>query len=95
MAVVGSYFPGRGTLIEETFLKGKAEGKAEGEAHGRAQGVLRVLEKRGVPTLTEIRDRITNCTDLGTLDRWFDRAFTVSQADELLDELFAVEEPDR
>ncbi|MFD8368172.1 RpnC/YadD family protein [Streptomyces hygroscopicus] len=83
---VGTYFPGRGTLIEETFLKGKAEGKAEGEAHGRAQGVLRVLEKRGIPTLAETRDRITNCTDLDTLDRWFDRAFTVSTADELFAE---------
>ncbi|WP_329618542.1 hypothetical protein [Streptomyces sp. S465] len=83
---VGTYFPGRGTLIEETFLKGKAEGKAEGEAHGRAQGVLRVLEKRGIPTQPETRDRITNCTDLDTLDRWLDRAITVSTADELFEE---------
>ncbi|MFC9226512.1 hypothetical protein ACFT8W_38280 [Streptomyces hygroscopicus] len=75
---VGTYFPGRGTLIEETFLKGKAEG----EAHG----VLRVLEKRGIPTLAETRDRITNCTDLDTLDHWLDRAFTVSTADELFAE---------
>ncbi|MBO3674148.1 hypothetical protein [Streptomyces sp. NEAU-YJ-81] len=83
---VGTYFPGRGTLIEETFLKGKAEGAAEGEARGRAQGVLRVLEKRGIPTLAETRDRITNCTDLDTLDRWLDRAFAVSTADELFTE---------
>ncbi|MER7873057.1 hypothetical protein ABTY63_05740 [Streptomyces solisilvae] len=87
MAVVGSYFPGRGTLVEETFLKGKAEG----EVHSRVQGVLRVLEKRGITTPPETRDRITDCTDLGTLDRWFDRAFTVSTTDEL----FAVEESDR
>ncbi|MCG0288904.1 hypothetical protein [Streptomyces sp. PSAA01] len=82
MAVVGSYFPGRGTLIEETFLKGKAEG----EVHSRVQGVLRALEKRGITTPPETRDRITDCTDLGTLDRWFDRAFTVSTADELFAE---------
>ncbi|WP_043237433.1 hypothetical protein [Streptomyces violaceusniger] len=85
MAVVGSYFPGRGTLIEETFLKGKAEG----EVHSRVQSVLRALERRGITTPPEARDRITNCTDLDTLDRWFDRAFTVSSADEL----FAEEEP--
>ncbi|GAA1089291.1 hypothetical protein [Streptomyces javensis] len=85
MAVVGSYFPGRGTLIEETFLKGKAEG----ERHSRVQGVLRVLEKRGIASPPETRDRITHCTDLDALDRWFDRAFTVSTADEL----FAEEEP--
>ncbi|MGW7752236.1 hypothetical protein ACWGK6_11830 [Streptomyces violaceusniger] len=87
MAVVGSYFPGRGTLIEETFLKGKAEG----EVHSRVEGVLRALEKRGIATPPETHDRITNCTDLETLDRWFDRAFTVSTTDEL----FAVEEPGR
>ncbi|MFD0651022.1 hypothetical protein ACFQ2Y_23140 [Streptomyces malaysiensis subsp. malaysiensis] len=49
------------------------------------------MEKRGIPTLAATRDRITHCTDLGTLDRWFDRAFTVSTTDEL----FAVEESDR
>ncbi|MER8155043.1 hypothetical protein [Streptomyces sp. NPDC094472] len=82
MAVVGSYFPGRGTLIEETFLKGKAEG----EVHSRVRGVLRALEKRGITAPPETRDRITNCTDLDILDRWFDRAFTVSTTDELFAE---------
>ncbi|MGW7689221.1 hypothetical protein ACWGMA_10140 [Streptomyces asiaticus] len=82
MAVVGSYFPGRGTLIEETFLKGKAAGRAE----VRAKIVLRVLKARGIPTSDETRDRIANCTDLDTLDRWFDRAITVATADELFTE---------
>ncbi|WP_432049062.1 hypothetical protein [Streptomyces asiaticus] len=84
---VGTYFPGRGTLIEETFLKGKAEGQTE----ERALAVLRVLEKRGVAIPAEAHDRITACTDLDALGRWLDRAVTVSTADEL----FAVEEPDR
>ncbi|OPF84545.1 hypothetical protein VT50_0200400 [Streptomyces antioxidans] len=91
MAVVGSYFPGRGTLIEETFLKGKAAGRAEARAEVRAKIVLRVLKARGIPTSDETRDRIANCTDLSILDRWFDRAITVSTADEL----FAEEEPDQ
>ncbi|GAA1271299.1 hypothetical protein [Streptomyces javensis] len=51
--------------------------------------MLRVLEKRGIASPPETRDRITHCTDLDALDRWFDRAFTVSTADEL----FAEEEP--
>ncbi|MEV5242099.1 hypothetical protein AB0K89_23795 [Streptomyces cinnamoneus] len=74
-----SYFPGRGTLIEQTWLEGKAEGRAE----ERAQMVLRVLDNRGIPTLPVTRERITSCTDLHTLARWIDRAFTVSDAEEL------------
>ncbi len=79
---VGTYFPGRGTLIEETFLEGKAQGQTE----ERALAVLRVLEKRGISIPAEARDRITDCAYLNTLDRWFDRAFTVSTADELFTE---------
>ncbi|GAA2310770.1 hypothetical protein SVIO_053120 [Streptomyces violaceusniger] len=79
---VGTYFPGRGTLIEETFLKGKAEGQTE----ERALAVLRVLEKRGVAVPAEVHDRITACTDLDALGRWLDRAVTVSQAEELFAE---------
>ncbi|MFD8511980.1 hypothetical protein ACFV27_12840 [Streptomyces antimycoticus] len=91
MAVVGSYFPGRGTLIEQTFLKGQAHG----EAAGLAEGVLRILEHRGIAVRSETRRRISECTYRDTLRHWLDRAFTISQADELLDELFAMEEPDR
>jgi hypothetical protein len=36
--MVEIYFPGRGTLIEEKYLEGKAEGRAEGEAKGMAKG---------------------------------------------------------
>ncbi|MDJ1133882.1 hypothetical protein [Streptomyces iconiensis] len=41
MKVNGSYFPGRGTLVEETFLEGKAAGLAEGEARGEARGEVK------------------------------------------------------
>ncbi|MCJ1679173.1 hypothetical protein MTF65_17865 [Streptomyces sp. APSN-46.1] len=82
-----TYFPGRGTLIEETYLEGEAKGRVEGEAIGRAeeraQLIMRVLDNRGVPAGPEARDRITACGDLDTLGRWLDLAFTVSGADEL------------
>ncbi|MBO3674147.1 hypothetical protein [Streptomyces sp. NEAU-YJ-81] len=91
MAVVGSYFPGRGTLIELTFR----DGQAHGEAAGLAEGVLRILAHRGITVRPETRHRIRECPYRSTLSHWLDRAFTVSQADELLDELFAVEESDR
>ncbi|MFF4159430.1 hypothetical protein [Streptomyces sp. NPDC001678] len=74
-----SYFPGRGTLIEETFLEGKAEGRAE----ERAQQVLRVLEKRGIAVPPVTQERIASCADLHALARWVDRAFIVSEVDEL------------
>lgn len=80
--MVGTYFPGRGTLFEETYL----EGKAEGEARGEAKGVLRVLEVRGIPVSDATRQRILDCTDLALVNDWLDRAGTVERAEELFDE---------
>jgi hypothetical protein len=86
----GTYFPGRGTLIEEKFLEGKAEGKAEGEAVGRIRErvrmVFRVLENRGISVEPQVRDRVVACTDLDDLGRWVDRAFRVTEAEELFEE---------
>jgi hypothetical protein len=76
--MVATYFPGRGTLFEETYLEGKAEGKAE--------SVISVLEKRGVPIPQAARDRITSCTDLDTLTLWFDRSLTATTAEDLFAE---------
>ncbi|MEU8616514.1 hypothetical protein [Streptomyces sp. NPDC048623] len=94
MATV-SYFPGRGTLVEETYLKGKADGEAEGKAEGKAEAlseaVLRVLAARGVEVPEEAAGRITECTDLGTLDLWLDRAATATR----VEELFTPETPER
>ncbi|MGR6972407.1 hypothetical protein ACU639_22950 [Streptomyces cynarae] len=70
-----SRFPGSGTLIEETRLKGKAEGKAE--------DILRILDRRGITVPEAARERIATCTDLDTLGTWFDRALTVARAEEL------------
>ncbi|MFD9982671.1 hypothetical protein ACFWZJ_20085 [Streptomyces massasporeus] len=77
--MVATYFPGRGTLFEETYLEGKAEGIAE----GKAGAILRVLEKRGIPVPEAVRDRITTCTDLDTLTLWFDRSLTATTAEDL------------
>jgi len=70
-----NYFPGRGTLLEKTFL--------EGEAKGEARGILRVLEVRGLPISDIVRERITACTDLDRLNDWLDRAGTVAHAEDL------------
>ncbi|MEU5419495.1 hypothetical protein ACFY1P_28450 [Streptomyces sp. NPDC001407] len=92
---IRTYFPGRGTMIEQALLegeeKGRAEGRAEGCAEGLAQGraseralmVLRVLRNRDIAVPPEIRERVSGCKDLDTLERWLDRAFIVSEADEI------------
>ncbi|WP_330458901.1 hypothetical protein [Streptomyces sp. NBC_00820] len=74
-----NYFPGRGTLIERTFL----EGEAKGEARGEAKGVLRVLEVRGIPVSDDARERILTCTDLERVNDWLDRAGSVDHAEDL------------
>ncbi|MGW1077463.1 hypothetical protein [Streptomyces sp. NPDC002537] len=103
---IRTYFPGRGTMIEQALLEGEAKGRAEGRFEGRAEGrveglaegltqgraweralmVLRLLRNRDIAVSPEIRERISNCSDLDTLERWLDRAFTVSSAEALFDE---------
>ncbi|MFI1564011.1 hypothetical protein ACH4ZX_13290 [Streptomyces sp. NPDC020490] len=77
-----SYFPGRGTVRETAYLEGKAEGKVE----DRASLILRVLELHGVPVPEDARERITTCTDLDALARWFDRSLTATAAEDLFAE---------
>ncbi len=86
----GTYFPGRGTLIEETFLKGRAEGeevgKAEGKAEGLANGVLRILGHRGIEVPDDARERILACRDSVLLEHWFDEALSIESVDELFED---------
>ncbi|MGW0657809.1 hypothetical protein [Streptodolium elevatio] len=74
----GSFFPGRGTLVEES--------QKIGEARARAADVLRILERRGVAVPEVHRQRVLECDDLGVLDDWFDRAITAEAADEVFGE---------
>ncbi|WP_369206426.1 hypothetical protein [Streptomyces sp. PU-14G] len=89
----GSYFPGRGTLVEETFLAGKAAGLAKARAEARAEAeaarlawcVLRSLEIRGISVDEEQRARVKACTDPDVLDRWLERTFHVVDADQMFE----------
>ncbi|WP_329066705.1 hypothetical protein [Streptomyces sp. NBC_01429] len=78
-----THFPGRGTLREEAYLEGKAEAKAEAKVEARAEMVLRLLDLRALPVSDDIRARVTDCTDLATLDMWFERALNVAEAEAL------------
>jgi predicted transposase YdaD len=97
--MIGTFFPGRGTMIEKAFLEGEAKGKAEGEAKGKAEGeakgkaegeargkaelIMRVLQRRDIPITSDAVQKITECQDLAKLDSWFDRALTATRVEDL------------
>ena len=77
--------------ITDKFLlkyiaKGKKEGRAEGKAEGKAEDVLEVLEARGLAVPDDVRERITQSTDLAALRHWLRRAVVVNSAREIFDD---------
>jgi hypothetical protein len=64
----------------------RAEGEAQGKAQGKAEDILVVFEQRGIDVDGKSRERIQSCTELGTLNGWFRRAFKVDQASDLFEE---------
>ncbi|MBO8202374.1 hypothetical protein JW613_29425 [Streptomyces smyrnaeus] len=79
----GSFFPGRGTLVEETFLEGKAAGIVE----ERVRFILRTLEKRDMPVRASQHVRITGTDDMTALAHWMDKVLTVTDVSELFDDI--------
>ena len=67
-----------------SYADGKAKGEAEGEAKGKAEALLLILRRRSLVMSDDQQRRIVTCTDLATVERWLDRAFTVASLDELL-----------
>ncbi len=65
------------------FSETQRQSFAQGEAKGKAQSILRVLERRCVAISLDQRERVLACTDIATLDHWFDAAFTVPSTEEL------------
>ncbi|GAA4968545.1 hypothetical protein GCM10023238_40710 [Streptomyces heliomycini] len=86
MATYTPNFPGSNTIVEESWLEGRAKGKEEGKAEGKAEGkeegkaegkaedVLHILDVRGIEISDSVRERITGCTDLDVLGTWLDRS---------------------
>jgi hypothetical protein len=74
--------------FERGRAEGEARGKAEGEARGKAEGeaaaLLKILTRRGLTLTAEQRRCIMGCTDVAMLERWLDRALSVSSVAELL-----------
>jgi hypothetical protein len=55
-------------------------------AEGKAEDILIVFEQRGIDVDGKSRERIESCTELGTLNGWFRRAFKVDKASDLFEE---------
>jgi hypothetical protein len=62
-------------------------GRQQGRLIGRAEAVLRILAARGVHVGDEAQQRILACTDVSTLDRWFDRALNATTLSDVLEDL--------
>ncbi|PTL82868.1 hypothetical protein DAT35_18070 [Vitiosangium sp. GDMCC 1.1324] len=72
------------TVGQRLRAEGRRKGLAEGRAEGLAEGILRILASRGVRVNDESRQRILGCTDLATLDLWFEQALRARSLSEVL-----------
>jgi flagellar biosynthesis/type III secretory pathway protein FliH len=76
-----------GEAHRQSYDRGKADGEAEAkakaEAKGEAKALMMVLQRRGLALTDEQQQQIVACTDVATLDRWLDRALSVTSAAEL------------
>ncbi|KFA91696.1 hypothetical protein Q664_20375 [Archangium violaceum Cb vi76] len=72
--------------VQKGLVRGRQEGREQGLQHGLSVGILRILTARGVPVDDAVRQRILTCTDMATLDRWFDRALNATTLSDVLDE---------
>jgi hypothetical protein len=77
--------------LESYFQKGMADGMAQGEARGEAKGavsakitnIMKVLSVRDLHPTKKQLSQLAACTDLATLDRWFDRSLIAASAAEV------------
>ncbi|MFI9553591.1 hypothetical protein [Nonomuraea endophytica] len=73
----------QGEYAQSLIARGEARGEATGEAKGEAKTLVMVLKARGIPVTDEQQARIQACSDIETLDRWVERALSVTTTDEL------------
>lgn len=69
----------------ELGSEGTARQFAVSEAKGKAEALLTVLRARGLTVSGTVERQVRDCTDLGRLDRWLERAVVVRFAEDLFD----------
>jgi hypothetical protein len=72
------------SYAEELIEQGRQQGFEQGLRQACAESVLRLLTVRGVHVGDEAQQRILACTDMATLDRWFDRALSATSLSDVL-----------
>jgi len=75
------------SYAEELIEQGRQQGFEQGLRQACAESVLRLLTVRGVHVGDEAQQRILACTDMPTLDHWFDRALTATTLSDVLENL--------
>lgn len=70
--------------MEPQIVKFFSEAQRRSYDQGKADALLMVLRRRGLTVTDEQQHQIVTCADLGTLDRWLDRAFSITSVGELL-----------
>ncbi|REG30799.1 putative transposase/invertase (TIGR01784 family) [Archangium gephyra] len=73
--------------VQKGLARGREEGREEGLIRARAEYILRTLTARGVKVDETARQRILSCTDVATLDRWFDRSLNATALSDVLEDL--------
>lgn len=70
-------------LAEVKWAEGRAEGRTEGLLEGKRASLLHLLTRAGLRLTPAEQERIATCTDLATLDRWFDNALAAKTVAEV------------
>jgi hypothetical protein len=81
-------------FVNEGLAQGMAQGMAQGREKGMVEGavsvkvadILKVLGARDLHPTKKQLAQVSACTDLGTLDRWFDRSLTAATAAEVFED---------
>lgn len=76
---------GREEGIEQGIGQGIEKGLLEGQLTATRASLRRVLARRQLTLNKDDEARIDACTDLGTLERWFDRAITAVRVSDALE----------
>ena len=74
----------------ELLAQGQRIGKKVGKRLGKAEAVLDVLAHREVPVSAAVRKRVLAVRDELELQRWLERALTVTAAEALFEPQLAV-----
>ena len=78
-AVARALLVKRNPVLEAARAQERAEGLAEGLARGRAEALIALLDARGLPVASAVRERILHERDPATLIRWIALAATCAE----------------